>query len=142
APRAGSVNRPQDRGPADDEKGAGDQQRVEDGSEERGGARGHPWKEQHAGDRQGHGAEKTEVREGRKRRLLSQDELVVGPNCLTQPPGKRRGADQDPGDPGSSLMTPGREAANGGGEQGRQGLAQVVEALRDRPAAPLELQPG
>jgi len=39
-------------------------------------------------------------------------------------------------------VTPGRDAANGGGDEGGQGLAQIVEALRDRPAAPLELQPG
>ncbi len=140
--RAGSVDRAQDGGPADDEERAGDQQRVQDGPEQGRGAGRHPREEEHAGDREGHGAEKAEVREGREGHLLPDDQLVVRPDRLTHAPEQRGGADQSPGDPSPLLVTPASDTADGGGDKGGQGFAQVVEALGDHPAAPLKLQPG
>ena len=135
-----AVDRAKGGGPADVEQRARDHQAVEDEPQPalsfEGGGR--PY--QQGRERERREQQVADVGEGGERRRLADDDLVVGPRDLAQPPAAGGRTEQRPGDPqpaGGAGRPP--EAGGRAGERG-QSLYDVVEGAQPVGGARVGLQ--
>ncbi len=128
--------------PADQQRRRAHDQSIQTRAQARGQAHRRRVERQHPSQGERHRHEKASIGRRRKRDRTSEQDLVVGPDGLADPPRQRRGAEQDPSDANPAGITARRVPAPERGRERRDHRAEIIDTLGDARAADAQKEPN